>query len=93
VSGSSNIYTGVLTKQMVLDAKDRRSVAPVEEAVYRRMVGGKMGHSAMSAIHRMPMLSRKHLSGIDSAVADSMSGMGHSGGGRKPLASRLHKYV
>ena len=93
VSGSSNIYTGVLTKQMVLDAKDRRSVAPVEEAVYRRMVGGKMGHSAMSAIHRMPMLSRKHLSGIDGAVADAMSGMGHSGGGRKPLASRLHKYV
>ena len=93
ISGTSNIYTGVLTKQMVLDAKDKRSVAPVEEAVYRRMVGGKMGHMAMSALHRMPMLSRKHLSGIDSAVAESMSGMGHSGGGRKPLASRLHKYV
>ena len=97
VSGSSNIYTGVLTKQMVLDAKDRRSVAPVEEAVYRRMVGGKMSHGAMSAIHRMPFISKKHLGGIDSAVADAMSsgmsGMGHSGGGRKPLASRLHKYV
>ena len=92
VSGSSNRYTGLLTKQMVLDAKEKRDVRPVEQAVYRRMVGGKMSHSMLSAVRRMPMLSKHHLSGVR-ADASEMMASGHSGGGRKPMASRLHKYV
>jgi len=92
VSGSSNIYTGLLTKQMVLDAKEKRDVRPVEQAVYRRMVGGKMSHSMLSAVRRMPMLSKHHLSGVR-ADASEMMASGHSGGGRKPMTSRLHKYV
>jgi len=92
ISGSSNIYTGLLTKQMVLDAKEKRDVRPVEQAVYRRMVGGKMGHSMLSAVRRMPMLSKHHLSGVRSDASEMMAS-GHSGGGRKPLTSRLHKYV
>jgi hypothetical protein len=93
VSGSSNIYTGLLTKQMVLDAQEKRDTRPVEQAVYRRMVGGKMAHSMMSAVKRMPMLSKHHLSGVRADAGEVMSGMGHSGGARKPLASRLHKYL
>lgn len=93
VSGSSNIYTGLLTKQMVLDAQEKRDVRPVEQATYRRMVGGKMAHSMMSAVKRMPMLSKHHLSGVRADAGEVMSGMGHSGGARKPLASRLHKYL
>lgn len=89
VSGSSNIYTGLLTKQMVLDAKEKRDVRPVEQAVYRRMVGGKMGHHSLASIRRMPMISSKHLA----VATDAMEGMGHSGGSRKSMSSRLHKYV
>lgn len=90
VSGSSNIYTGLLTKQMVLDAKEKRDVRPVEQAVYRRMVGGKMAHGMASAIKRMPFISSKHLmSGVRPDAG--MVGMGASGG--KSMASRLHKYL
>jgi len=89
VSGSSNIYTGLLTKQMVLDAKEKRDVRPVEQAVYRRMIGGKMAHSMSSAIKRMPFISSKHLShGVASDAG--LVGMGHSGG---KMGSRLHKYL
>ena len=91
VSGSSNIYTGLLTKQMVLDAKEKRDVRPVEQAVYRRMVGGKMSHSMLSAVRRMPMLSKHHLSSVR-ADAGEMMASGHSGGARK-MTSRLHKYL
>ena len=89
VSGSSNIYTGLLTKQMVLDAKEKRDVRPVEQAVYHRMIGGKMAHSMSSAIKRMPFISSKHLAhGVASDAG--MVGMGHSGG---KMGSRLHKYL
>jgi hypothetical protein len=89
VSGSSNIYTGLLTKQMVLDAKEKRDVRPVEQAVYRRMIGGKMAHSMSSAIKRMPFISSKHLAhGVASDAG--LVGMGHSGG---KMGSRLHKYL
>ena len=92
VSGSSNIYTGLLTKQMVLDAKEKRDVRPVEQAVYRRMVGGKMAHSMSSAVKRMPMISSKHLtSGIRSDAG--LVGMGVSGGAHVKMHSRLHKYL
>jgi hypothetical protein len=89
VSGSSNIYTGLLTKQMVLDAKEKRDVRPVEQAVYRRMIGGKMAHGMASAIKRMPFISSKHLSSGVRGDAGEV-GMGHSGG---KMASRLHKYL
>jgi hypothetical protein len=92
VSGSSNIYTGLLTKQMVLDAKEKRDVRPVEQAVYRRMVGGKMAHSMASAIKRMPMVSAKHMTGVRADASD-MFASGVSGGARKGMASRLHKYL
>jgi len=89
VSGSSNIYTGLLTKQMVLDAKEKRDVRPVEQAVYRRMIGGKMAHGMASAIKRMPFISSKHLAhGV--ANDAGMVGLGHSGG---KMGSRLHKYL
>jgi hypothetical protein len=89
VSGSSNIYTGLLTKQMVLDAKEKRDVRPVEQAVYRRMIGGKLAHGMASAIKRMPFISSKHLmSGVRPDAG--MVGMGVSGG---KMASRLHKYL
>jgi hypothetical protein len=41
IAGSSNIYTGILTKQMVLDAKtNEESLDPVSSVQYNRMVGG-----------------------------------------------------
>jgi hypothetical protein len=74
---------------MVLDAKEKRDVRPVEQSVYRRMIGGKMAHSMSSAIKRMPFISSKHLShGVASDAG--LVGMGHSGG---KMGSRLHKYL
>jgi hypothetical protein len=56
------------------------------------MVGGKMAHSMLSGVRRMPMLSKHHLSGVR-ADASEMMASGHSGGARGKMASRLHKYV
>jgi hypothetical protein len=92
ISGSSNIYTGLLTKQMVLDAKEKRDTRPVEQAVYRRMIGGKMAHSMASAVKRMPMVSAKHLvTGVRPDAGLMASGV--SGGAHHKMPSRLHKYL
>jgi len=57
IAGSSNIYTGILTKQMVLDAKtNEESVDPVSSAQYKRLVGGKMGDMALTAVKKMPFV-------------------------------------
>ena len=51
--GTSQIFTGVLTKQMVLDAKEKREVSPVNTCEYRRLVGGKMHHRGLAGVKRM----------------------------------------
>jgi len=77
VAGSSNIYTGILTKQMVLDSKTNdESVDPVSSVQYNRMVGGSMVNRIATAAAKMPFVRE---------FADKlkrMTGMGvHSGGG------------
>jgi hypothetical protein len=60
LSGSSNIYTGILTKQMVLDAKtSEEAVDPVSSVQYKRMVGGAMLNRVSSAVKRMPRNLRR----------------------------------
>jgi len=77
IAGSSNIYTGILTKQMVLDSKtNEESVDPVSSVQYGRMVGGSMVNRIATAAAKMPFVRD---------VAEKvrrMTGMGvHSGGG------------
>jgi hypothetical protein len=43
-SGSSAVYTGILTRQMVVDTAIGKNVPSVEVPEYTRMVGGKMGN-------------------------------------------------
>lgn len=43
-SGSSAVYTGILTRQMVVDTATGANVPAVEIPTYTRMVGGKMGN-------------------------------------------------
>ena len=54
IAGASNIYTGILTKQMVLDAQTGDdAVDPVSSAQYKRLVGGKMGNMGSTAVKKM----------------------------------------
>lgn len=87
VAGSSNIYTGILTKQMVLDSKtNEESVDPVSSVQYGRMVGGSMVNRIASAAAKMPFV--RHLED----KVRSLTGMGvHSGGGVSSGGSRLDK--
>jgi len=83
VAGSSNIYTGIITKQMVMDAKDMGSVNPVMSAEYKRMIGGNIGDKALAAIKEHPAvkefvkkaMKRLHGEGVS-------SGGGVQSGGR-----------
>jgi hypothetical protein len=43
-NGSSAVYTGILTRQMVVDTATSANVPSVEIPEYTRMVGGKMGN-------------------------------------------------
>jgi hypothetical protein len=61
--GTSTTYTGILTRQMVMDAKQMPSIPMTEEY---RMVGGKMGDMSLvrHAYNRMPEIQKfiaKHL--------------------------------
>lgn len=51
--GSSNIYTGVITKQMCLDAKEGAEVPAISTSEYKRMVGGNLQNRVSSAIGKM----------------------------------------
>jgi hypothetical protein len=76
IAGSSNIYTGILTKQMVLDAKTNdESVDPVSSVQYQRMVGGSMVNRVATAAAKLPFV--RHLA----EKMKRMVGMGVSSGG------------
>nr|WPF46854.1 MAG: putative major capsid protein [Lake Baikal virophage 14] len=64
-AGSSVIYTGILTKQMVVDTKAEKSADPVTSAEYKRMIGGKMNQMNSGAVKKMAQhLGKKlHLRG------------------------------
>jgi hypothetical protein len=43
-TGSSSIFTAVLDRQMVLDAKQQEHHSVIDEELYKRTVGGKLHH-------------------------------------------------
>lgn len=94
IAGSSNIYTGVLTKQMVLDAKTNdESVDPVSSVQYRRLVGGSMldriATAAKSPLGRS--LISKGLSAASSAAQRYLGSGVPSGAGVGSGGSRLDR--
>ena len=48
--GVSSIYTGILTKEMVLDAKSKQQSSAVKSAEVKRMVGGALWNMPLSNI-------------------------------------------
>jgi hypothetical protein len=79
-AGSSVIYTGILTKQMVVDTKAEKSADPITTCEYNRMVGGSH-HNKNSATTKRMM---KHLN-----MKHHMIGMGTSGASS---AGKMSKY-
>lgn len=69
-NGSSAVYTGILTRQMVVDTATMANVPSVEIPEYTRMVGGKMGN--MGAMKKMVKHRSSPIGGVPM--------MGHSGG-------------
>lgn len=73
-AGSSVIYTGILTKQMVVDTKAEKSADPVTSAEFHRMVGGKMNNMSSGAVKRMAQHLGKKLHFPSSAAGVSSGG-------------------
>jgi hypothetical protein len=76
-SGSSAVYTGILTRQMVVDTATSANVPSVEIPEYTRMVGGKMGN--MGAFKNM--LRRGMPRSGAMAAAPAMGGVAMSAAG------------
>ncbi|QIG59351.1 putative major capsid protein [Dishui Lake virophage 2] len=78
-SGVSSVYTGILTKEMVLSAKSGSQASAMTSAEVSRMVGGRMLNGALTAVRGMRKHSRP-VGGVPSGGM-AMSG-GETSGGR-----------
>lgn len=83
IAGSSNIFTGLLTKSMVLDAKKDGAEDPINAVQYERLAGGQM----------MPNSSAKEMSVVKDYKkmrgAGVRSGGGISGGAKADRFAHL----
>jgi len=82
--GVSNLYTGMLTKELVLKTNEDKSVDPVTSVEYSRLVGGKVCNMPLTALHK---IHKKKYGGIGSAV---MSGGVASGGMHTASSGGIH---
>ena len=98
IAGSSNVYTGILTKQMVLDTKTSGRDDPITSVQYRRSVGGNWFMNAINSLASNPLAQKIGNKAADLAMKKGeevlmkklgmgMSGGGRSGGGRSGGAS------
>lgn len=76
IAGSSSLYTGILTKQMVIDAKAMGQLDPIQSSQYVRLVGGTMNEKMLSNVKEMPMTKE-----YDKNMIMKMKGFGASSGG------------
>lgn len=79
--GTSQIFTGILSKEVVLRTKEQNPQSHISSTEYKRLVGGQMGNLGMGNV--MDMI--KKVSGIlPSQIKDTMKQLGlggaHSGG-------------
>ena len=87
--GTSQIYTGILTKQQVLDTKQRNPVPMLDTVTYKRLVGGSLQNMGMASVGHMlkqhgmrpQVMSGAGSSGGVMDAAMDMAGAGASGGG------------
>jgi len=72
--GTSQLFTGILNKQMVLEAKEKESERPnLDTQTYERLVGGKLVNRGMAALGKLVKHFRKHKTGGEMS-AGAMSG-------------------
>jgi hypothetical protein len=87
--GTSAIYTGILSKEVVLKTKEQNPVPHLDSVEYKRLVGGKMGNMGMSNIRSLLKAHiKKHMSNVGGALSAPSSGGASSGG-----QSRLMKHL
>lgn len=92
LAGNSTIYTGILTREIVMSHVGDTGVDAVSSSKYDRMVGGNLGNRIMSALKRnsaVKELERDILKG-GAMSGGAMSGGAMSGGG---LGKKLDKYL
>lgn len=77
-TGTSQIFTGLLSKEQVLKTKAENPVPHLDSVEYKRLVGGKLSNMGMGNLYHMVDRRKKE------GKADSlpMSGAGSSGGAK-----------
>jgi hypothetical protein len=92
--GVSNLYTGMLTKEIVLKTNETTEVDPISTIEYSRLVGGKISNMPLTALHKV--YKQRH-GGVSSAgiMSGGVSSGGAihsfaSSGGKRP-SKRAHK--
>jgi hypothetical protein len=94
--GVSSLYTGMLTKELVLKTNEEKAEDPISTVEYQRLVGGKVSNMPLTALHKL--YKKRHggqssggvmSGGVSSGGYASSGGMMHSASsiGRK----RAHK--
>jgi hypothetical protein len=92
--GVSNLYTGMLTKELVLKTNESTEVDPISTIEYSRLVGGKISNMPLTALHKV--YKQRHggvASGGIMSGGVSSGGAIHSyasSGGKRP-SKRAHK--
>jgi hypothetical protein len=79
--GTSQIFTGILTKEQVLRTKEQNPVPHLDSVEYKRMVGGKLMNRGMGNV--MKMVKQKAMGAMDmakNAIGSASSGGAYSGG-------------
>ncbi|NBP02242.1 MAG: hypothetical protein EBU90_19390 [Proteobacteria bacterium] len=99
--GTSQIFTGILTKEQVLRTKEQNPVPHLASDEYKRLVGGKLQNRGMGSVMKMVREMPRLSSVLKGAMMPSMpgavsSGAGMSGGaisGGKKSSSKLAKHL
>lgn len=93
--GVSAVYTGILTKEMVLASKASQQASAMKSREVKRMVGGNILNTALSAIGSLLGDGRRHKGGaMGMASSGGAMGMASSGGlmGMSQSGGRLKKF-
>jgi hypothetical protein len=77
--GTSQIFTGILTKEQVLRTKEQNPVPHLASADYQRLVGGKLMNRGMGAVASFVKENPKLVSAVADMARRQMGGI-HSGG-------------
>lgn len=88
--GSSAVYSGILTKEMVLRTKEQNPVPALASDEYARLVGGRLSNMGMGNVRKMIRLHRK-MDGMDKSGGVSSGGV--MSGGVAGSKSRLSKHL